>query len=88
MLSGVAIPRPLASHIVLPQACFVATKRSQPDGVTQNNEATLASYANHLGTHRPRGRDMFGHIGGIHHVKGIVGEGKTLAIGSDGGGRR
>ncbi len=78
--AGVAVAGEGAAHVVLPQARLVAAERPQPHRVAQDHQPTGPGHAQHLFSHIPRMRDMFGHVGGVGDVEGGVGKGQLRAV--------
>ena len=62
----------------------MAAKGAEPHRVAQDGEATGAGYTQHFLAHIPGVGDVLGHVGGIDHVKGIIGKGQVGAIATHG----
>ena len=69
VLVFITTPGEIPTHIVLPQACLMAAEGSEPDGITEDHDASGPGNAEHLPTHPPRIGNMFCDIAGIHHIE-------------------
>lgn len=59
---SVIVPGKISAEIMCPKAGFMAAKRAEPHGITQNYEPTWFTYSKHFLPHNPGVGNMLGNV--------------------------